>query len=299
METRCAGFNASETIILYVKTKKRYIAITEAALYFVFPLEEDEKFDVSGRIPLSEVDVLSTRLVDSEYQFLCDEYVLMSFEVSKVVLEDFTTLNDYFERISNHHFKITADEVHELIIKKIGNDIYSGVKKYMIYDDEQLVYWAWGLNSLTAKDYILCTNKQIIIVDREMGGLTENVKQLYYEDVTSAEILQNTNSGDLVVDLISDAITSATQTCDFLLSVAGSKLKINTLYKIEAERITAIYHEMKKQHKKAMSQPQFVVQQSAEETPIEKLKKLSKLKDAGILTEEEFNKKKEELMSQI
>ena len=277
----------------------KYIVITDAALYYIYPLEEDNKFDVSGRIPLSEVDVLSTRFNENEYQFLCDEYVLMSFAVSKVVMEDFTTLNDYFDRIKNHHFEITPDEVHELIVKKIGSEIYSHVKKYMIYDDEQFVYWAWGLNSLTAKDYIVCTNKQIIVVDREMGGMTENVKQLYYEDITSANIIQNSNSGDLMVDLVSDAITASTKTCDFQLSVAGSQLKINTLYKAEAERITAIYHEMKKEHKKAMSQPQVVVQKESSETPIEKLKKLSELKDAGIISEDEFNAKKEELMSQI
>lgn len=297
--TRFEEYDSEETVILYIKNNKKSIVITNSALYFIFPLKEDEKYDVKGRVSLSDVDVLSTKLNETDYQFLCDEYVLMDFPISKVVLEDFATLNDYFERVRNHHFDISSDEVHDLIIKKIGDEIYSHVKKYMIYDDEQFVYWAWGLNSLTAKDYIVCTNKQIIVVDREMVGLTENVKQLYYEDITSANIIQNSNSGDLVVDLVSDAITASTKTCDFELTVAGSKLRINTLYKVEAERITAIYHEMKKEQKKAASQPQVVVQQSSEETPIEKLKKLSELKDAGIISEDEFEQKKVELMKQI
>ena len=297
---RLVNYDSSETVFLHLKAEnKQDIVITDKALYFSLALEEDTKYFAKGKVSLDEISSLSTKLNGEKYEFLCDEFVLASFKVDKVTSEDFTTLNNYFKCIKEHDFVITDEEVDSLIKEKIGDKIFGEVKKYMIYDDERLIYWAWGCNSLTAKDYIVCTDKQIIVVDREMGGMTENVKQLYYEDITSANIIQNTNSGDLAVDLLANAITAATKTCDFELSVAGSQLKINTLYKVEAERITAVYHEMKKQIKQGQSQPQVVVQQSAEESPIEKLQKLSQLKDAGILSEEEFNQKKAELMAQI
>lgn len=298
---RLADFGSGETIILYLKAEgKQDLVLTEKALYFNLVMEEDHKYFSKGRLPIEEISLLSTKMNGENYEFLCDEYVLASFKADKVVTEDFKSLNYYFQCISKHDFEITDDEVDELIKEKLGEKILAEIKKYMIYDDEKFVYFAWGCNSLTAKDYIACTNKQIIVMDREMGGMTENIKQLYYEDITSANIIQNTNSGDLTTDLICNAITAATKTCDFELSVAGSVLKINTLYKVEAERITAVYHEMKKNIKLSQQQPQVVVQQApAQESSIEKLQKLSQLKDAGVLSEEEFNQKKAELLAQI
>lgn len=300
MKDKLVDCESGEVVFLHLKAEgKQDIIITDKALYFNLALDEDPRFFAKGRVSLDEISILSTRLNGDQYEFLCDEYVLGSFKADKVVREDFTTLNNYFKCIAEHDFVITDEEVDALIKEKIGDKIYNEVKKYMIYDDEIFVYWAWGCNSLTAKDYIVCTNKQIIVVDREMGGMTENVKQLYYEDITSANTIQNTNSGDLGVDLLCNAITAATKTCNFELTVAGSKLKINTLYKVEAERITAVYHEMKKKSKQAAAQPQVVVQQGNQESAIEKLQKLSQLKDAGIITEEEFNQKKSELLLQI
>ena len=129
--------------------------------------------------------------------------------------------------------------------------------------------------------------------------MTENVRQFYYEDITSVNVLQNTKSGDWTVDLIANAITSATKTCDMVITVAGSNIRVSNLFKIEAERVAAVYHEMKKQSKLAASKPQVVQAQPVTESPIDKLQKLAQLKDAGIISEEEFNQKKAELMSQI
>jgi len=55
--TRFEEFNSEETVILYVKNNKKSIVITNSALYFIFPLKEDEKYDVKGRVSLSDVDV--------------------------------------------------------------------------------------------------------------------------------------------------------------------------------------------------------------------------------------------------
>ena len=179
--------------------------------------------------------------------------------------------------------------------------IVSELKKYMVYDDELFVYFAWGLDSLAAKDYIVCTNKQIIVMDREAFGATSNVKQFYYEDITSASTEQNSNSSSISGALLDAAITAATKTCDLYFSVAGARNKIKTLYKSEAERIVAVYHQYRKAAKTANAQPQVVVQQTAQPTddPLEQLKKLASLKEMGIISEEEFNQKKADLLSKL
>ena len=198
----------------------------------------------------------------------------------------------------NHDFVITDEEVDKLIRQKIGEKIYAEVKKYMVYDDELLVYFAWGLDSLSAKDYIVCTNKQIIRMDREMFGATANIKQFYYEDIVSVSTEQNAKSNDLTGALIETALTAATKTCDLVITTAGAGLRINTLFKVEAERVVAVYHHYRKEIQTASSQPQVVVQQQTAD-PLEQLEKLSKMKEMGILSEDEFNEKKAALLSKI
>ncbi|MBR5922334.1 MAG: SHOCT domain-containing protein [Clostridia bacterium] len=124
------------------------------------------------------------------------------------------------------------------------------------------------------------------------------MNQFYYEDITSASTEQNSNSDSLTGYIIDTAVTAATKTCDLYFSVAGAKNKIKTLYKVEAERIVAVYHEYRKAAKDAASKPQVVVQQAAED-PLAQLEKLNKLKEAGIISDEEFNAKKADLLSKI
>lgn len=292
-------YNSSETALIYLKAEgKQEIVITDSTLYFSLTLDEDPKFFAKGAVSCDEISRFSVIKNDTVFEFKCDDYVLGKFNANKTTTEDFITLDNYFTAIVNHDFTITDEEVDKLIQQKIGSTIYNEVKKYMVYDDELLVYFAWGTDSLSAKDYIVCTNKQIIRMDREMLGATSNVKQFYYEDIVSASTEQNAQSNDLAVALLETAITAATQTCDLVITTAGSTLRINTLYKVEAERIVAVYHHYRKEAKKAASQPQVVVQQQQSD-PLEQLEKLSKMKEMGIISDEEFNAKKADLLSKL
>lgn len=298
-------YDNSETPILHIKAdRKQEFLLTNKAFYFVVNATDNEKYLSKGRIPIEEISDYSF-VIGAEKEksaLLCDEYELANFTTDKPLREDFIALNDYFRRIREHNLEITTDEVDKMIRQKIGDKVCNELKKYMIYGDEQFVYFAWGVNSLTAKDYIVCTTSQIIVMDRELFGATSNVKQLYYEDITSASTEQNSTSNDLTVYLLESAITSATKTCDLNISVAGNNMKINTLYKVEAERVVQVYHEYRRISKQA-AQPQVVVQQTAPVANnvdiIEQIQKLKGLQDAGILTEEEFNAKKAELLARI
>lgn len=59
------------------------------------------------------------------------------------------------------------------------------------------------------------------------------------------------------------------------------------------------YHEMRKNAKKAAAQPIQVQAAPAQPDALEQLQKLAQLKDAGIISEEEFAAKKADLLSKI
>lgn len=294
-------YDPSETPIIHlIAEKKKEILITRNSLYFTLPLEEDPKFIAKGKVSCDYIGVFSVTQEENNYLIKCDDYVLATLPADKATTEDCITLSNYFSCIKNKDFTITDEEVDRLIREKIGEKVYAEVKKYMVYDDELLVYFAWGLNSLSAKDYFVCTTKQVILVDREMGGATANIKQFYYEDITSASVLQNSNNSSLGGYLIETALTSALQTCELVMTVSGAANRITSLYKVEAERVVAVYHHYRKIAKTQNAPQQVVVQQVAPQSdPIEQLEKLSKLKAAGIITEEEFNQKKSELLAKL
>lgn len=293
-------YDNSETPLIHiVADKNKQVLITNRSLYFTIPVEEG-KYVARGKLPIAEVSSISTERVDDCYAFKCNGYVVATMLADKATVEDCVTLNNYLNCITTKDFTISDEEVDKLIREKIGDKVYSEVKKYMVYDDELLVYFAWGLDSLSAKDYFVCTNKQVIMVNREMGGATANVKQFYYEDITSASVLQNSNNTTLTGYLLETALTASMQTCDLVLSVAGAITRINTLYKVEAERIVAVYHQFRKAAKTQVAPQQVVVQQATTQIdPMDQLEKLAKLKAAGVISEEEFNRKKAELLAKI
>lgn len=86
--------------------------------------------------------------------------------------------------------------------------------------------------------------------------------------------------------------------------VAGSKEEIHNLLNIESNRVIEIYNECKRAEKQAQRTVIVQNQTPVQSTPvqvdvIDQIKKLSDLKDMGILTEDEFNAKKAELLSKI
>ena len=73
-------------------------------------------------------------------------------------------------------------------------------------------------------------------------------------------------------------------------------------YGLFVQPAVKVYKECRRNIKEVSRQPQVVVQQSTpavQADPLEQLQKLQKLKEAGILTEDEFNAKKADILSKI
>ncbi len=283
-ETPFFEFDGNKGELLIMTPTKLYISIT-------FP--ENTAFAGSFTVDLAQISQLDFVSEEDGYQVVCNGVAL--FIANNVSDFDKITIEEYVRRLQEKDFEITESEIDKIIKDKIGDKIVKIIKQY-IFDDELLVYFAWGMDNITAKDFVVCTNKQILMLDREMLGATKNIKQFYYEDITSMSTDQKTNG------LIDFALTAAFKLCNITIYVSGAQEKIQTLFTYEAERVVRIYQEYRRSIKMdERNARQVVVQQS---TPVEddvfaKLEKLNKLKEAGILTEEEFNAKKAELLAQM
>ncbi|MGN0679700.1 MAG: SHOCT domain-containing protein [Oscillospiraceae bacterium] len=268
------------------------VFLSDKSLYFRKVNPNNSDYFIIGHLPIDNIASMSYSKTENGYVFSCNGVELISSSHGFDL--DIQAFNDYFERIVKQDFAITDDQIDALIQEKIGANILKIVREY-IFDDEKLLYFAWGADSITAADFIVCSDKQMVMLDRESFGLTKNVKQFYYDDVTSMATLQQTNG---LLDL---ALTVALSVCDLEISVAGAKERISTLKTYEAEKVVKVYRECRKAIKTANSQPQVIVQQQTapQNDPLAQLEKLADLKAKGILSEEEFNAKKAELLSKM
>lgn len=292
-------FDTTELPILYIKEAEgQHFLFTQHSFYFKIAMPEDKKFYAQGKVESNRIDRIEIERSEEACIFKVNGIRLATIKIRDTYKQDFMALNQYFESIKRQDFDITQEEIDRLIHQKIGDKIYQHIKKYMTYEDELVMYYAGGLDSLLAMDYIACTTKQIIIVNREMLGATSNVKQFYYEDITSMATEQNSKADGFVWQAIDSALTAALKVCDLIIMVAGAKEKISTLYTIEAQRVVSIYHQYRKEAKKGNQSVQTIIQQK-EPDIYEQLEKLKKLKDNGIISEEEFNQKKLVLLEKI
>ncbi len=294
-------YDEEDIPLLYLRAKKgAEILICQKELLFSDAMDEDPKFHVTGEVQIEKISKFESVQSENTCSLKVNGVEIFSLEKSPVFERDFISLNNYFSMIEKRDFEITDEETDAIIREKIGKKIYQDVKNKMQYDDEIMLYFSWGCDSLSASDYIVCTDKQVIYLDREAFGATANVKQFYYEDITGMATLQNSNDSSLTGYIIDTALTAALAICDLEITVAGNRLVISNLKKLEADRIIEVYHQQRKKAKDAANQPQVIVQQAAgEPDALEQLEKLNKLKEAGIISEEEFNSKKADLLAKI
>ena len=280
-----------EPVWMILGKSQQKIFLSAKSLYFKKAFDDEASFFCTGSIPIENIQSLEYKHEDDKYIFTCNGIELLNSKDGLGI--DVNSFSEYIERIKNRDFIITDKQIDETIKSKIGNEVLKIVREY-IYEDELLLYFAWGCDSLTAKDFVVCSNKQMVVLDREAFGLTKNVKQFYYEDVTSMATLQETNG---LLDL---ALTAALSVCDLEISVAGAKERLNNLYPYEAEKAVKVYRKCRRSAREEAAKPQVVMQAApAQDDPLAQLEKLSKLKDAGIISEDEFNVKKADLLSKL
>jgi len=207
--------------------------------------------------------------------------------------DDLANFKGYIDRLTTGHLKIEDKEISKAIEKRLDKKLYNRIKGFL-YEDEYLLYVAWGLDSLSARDYVICTNQQLMIINREVLGISEQIKRFEYKDIVSVSTAKSNNGG-----LITDMLSTAFKQCDLEIYVAGTSFRIETLLRLEAERIIKIVNEYKR---KGNKEEKVIIQEKVvqpKENVLDQIEKLAALKNSRILTEEEFQAKKTELLKRL
>lgn len=291
---RFADVSENEQIIFLLdnSTTKEYLTVTTEFLYARLAMSENMQAFYNIKIQLSDITSITFESDGEKNNILCNGELLFSLP-NRLRDTDFINLKRYFECLEKSDFEITDQEINDFIHEKIGDETYNESRKYMD-EDELIIYFAWGLDSLSAKDFLMCTTRQFVMLDRELLGVAQNVKRFFYEDIISMSTEQECKDS-LTVTLLNAAM----KLCDLTIFTAGTNLKIQTLSTTEAERVVEIYNNFKKAARDEAKKPIVVQQAEQQIDPLEQLEKLKKLHSAGVITDEEFESKKAVLLDKI
>lgn len=256
--------------------------VTENAFYF--NLKNESKKLQKGKFFLSEINKLhfpKNSLANFLVAINGERLHLSGFFNKKTAY----VLQSFFNKLFENDLEISKDEAKKFLESQINPKILQRIREYMI-EGETLTFIAWGLDSLTARDFVVCTTKRIIIINRGMFGLQENIRDFEYDIITSIGVKKE---GLGLMD-------TALKQCKLEIHAAGSVFNIDTLQRSEAEQIIKIARKQKQE----MQIPQQPIQQVIEKTDITgEIKKLKELLDAGALDQEEFDTAKKTLLSKM
>lgn len=147
--------NESPIFMILGKNQQK-VFLSSRALYFKKAFDEEATFFCVGNIPIDKIKTLSYQKDGDNYIFSCNQVIVLN---SKNGFElDINAFQLYISRIQNRDFAITNEQIDALIKEKIGDKILKIVQEY-VYEDELLLYFAWGCDSITAKDFIVCSDR--------------------------------------------------------------------------------------------------------------------------------------------
>jgi len=292
------NYKLSEKFLFRFKdSKSQIILVTTSNLYFKVVFPENNSFFCVGSVPKEKIVDISLNQNDEEFQLLVNNITLISSTGNEVKRFDFITLSEYLYRIKTNDFTITDDQVDAFIQSKLDPATLAIVKT-ITEPNENLVYFAWGLDSAASKKFLLCTDKQILLYNRDL----DEKKSFDYNDITSLTTKQSTVTFlDLSLTLGMNPNDTEIHTKDFIET-------ISIFYSREAERVIQIYNDHKPEPPTRESSESPSSEQSASASqqpetpkvdPIAMIEKLAGLKDKGIITEDEFNQKKKDLLEKL
>ncbi len=130
--------------------------------------------------------------------------------------------------------------------------------------------------SLFLPDYLLVTNTRVIIWAR--GLTSSSTDGFYYSDISSIEEIKSLFSGEIIIN------------------VHGTKKRMCYIAKSDIQIAIKLIREQIRKNQTQENNPSSI---SPHESIPDQIKKLAELRDNGILTDEEFSKKKIELLNKI
>lgn len=291
-------YNLQEKFLFQFKdSKNQIVLVTTTNLYFKVVFPENTSFYSIGSLPKEKLIDLSISRDDQQFQLLVNSVPLITTPATEIQTFDYVTLSEYLRRIKAKDFAIDEEQINAFIPQKLDPTTREITNKF-VASGEKLVYFAWGLNSLGSKKFLICTDHKIVLYDRELN----TDKSFSYDDITSISTQKST------VSFLDLSLTLGMNPNDTEIHTADAIETISILYSREAERLIQIYNHYKSGDSKETApfssdvEPKTAGDQqpgSPQEDPIAMIEKLAVLKEKGIISEAEFNQKKQELLAKL
>ena len=149
--------------------------------------------------------------------------------------------------------------------------------------------------ALTSPNTVFATDRRLIIRNPTMLGMRENVEDIPYDQITSVKIERGLFSSTLVIR--SPGLSELSRLGGNMLAWGrGEDGAIDSLPKDKAEQLMMVIKKGMADVRKRKEQPTMVNNQIS---VADELAKLAKLKEQGVLSEEEFSKMKQDLINKI
>ncbi|MCG2731030.1 MAG: SHOCT domain-containing protein [Acetobacterium sp.] len=285
-------YNMQEKFLFQFKDSNgQMILLTTSNLYFKILFPENNSFFAVGCLPKEKLYDISINRGDEQCTLIVNSITLITIPTAEIKTIDTITLTEYLCRLKKNDLMITDDQVDAFIQAKLDPTTRELVKTFL-ETDEKLIYFAWGLDSLVSKKFLTCTSQKIILYDRDLT----TKKTFTYDQILSLTTQPST------VSFLDLSLTLGMNPNDTEIKTADAIETISILYPREAERVIQIYTAHKPEGiQKGTTEGSFTQQPeaNAQEDPIAMIEKLAGLKDKGIISEEEFNQKKQELLAKL
>ena len=144
---------------------------------------------------------------------------------------------------------------------------------------------------------VFATDRRLIIRNPTMFGARHNIEDFEYDNLTNIKLEKGLFSSTLVITAPGMGTAARNSTMSGLLPWGRNEDgSIDGIPKDKAENILKIVRNAIVKAKKESQKPVQVVQQTS---TADELAKLAKLKEQGILSDEEFDKMKKDLISKM
>lgn len=208
----------------------------------------------------------------------------------------FTKLNYRFGIIE---YPVTLKEMEEIILefpqteRKFYEFAIKDLKK-VLKEDENIFSFSTADPKLTKTGFLVITDKQIVLVSMK-GGLFGGAE---------SEVVQYSDIVDVDFDIAPDPLGMAQMELGILNlktkgGFGGKKRTIRNIPKNRLDYIVKLIREGSNGGIQTVNKQDLTIEKSdspSNTSVADEIKKLATLKDEGILTEEEFNAKKKQLL---
>lgn len=252
----------------------------DAILEDIQALLEEGKGD-SGRLQYI-IDVIKKgkELYETDRKYV--ESLIQSKSISEEKIE-------ILEKKSNHYHPDDEDDIN-----KISDHLEPDEKVLVVA--KQSRFKPGG--ALTTPNTVIATDKRLIIRNPTMFGMRENVEDIPYDQITSVKIERGLFSSTLVIRSPGlSELSRLSKSSGLLAWGRGEDGSVDSLPKDKAEQLLQVIKKGMAEARKRKEHPSTIL--NHQYSAAEELTKLAKLKDQGVLSDEEFTKMKQDLIKKM